>query len=141
MSMVAVVAIYAAVISTLALMWQIHIWRRSRPELRITAEVQSLDKPDGPPVSRAECICTIVNSGGHPISLVDIWVDQVSLIELLGVVSTRRNVEGVTLPLFLGPGECYEWRFSYVKSNGLRCNAKDALGRIYQCNVSRQHTG
>ena len=132
MSVVAIIAIYAAVISTLALVWQIYTWRKSRPDIAITATVRSLDEPDRPPVSRAECICRIVNSGGQPASLVEVWAKQTTTLEVLGKASTRRNIGGVGLPMFLGSGQCHEWRFSFPKDYEIKCFAKDARGRIYK---------
>jgi len=140
MSVVAIIAIYAAVISTLALAWQIYTWSKSRADIRITAKINHDDDPDRPPTSRAECICRIVNSGGYPASLIDVWADQVTTVDVLGIVSTRRDVDGVSLPLLLGPGECYVWRFSFPKGYGLRCCAKDALGPVYKCGVSSRET-
>jgi len=140
MSAVALIAVYAAIISTLTLVWQIYTWRKSRPDITITAKVRALEEPDGPPVSRAGCICIIVNSGGHPASIVDLWADRVTTSDVLGAVSTRRDYDSGTLPFLLGPGECREWRFSFPKGYALRCNAKDALGRVYQCGVSSRQT-
>lgn len=136
MNVVAFIAIYAAVISTIALFWQVYTWRKSRPDVVLTAKVNSLDRPDRPPVSREECVCTVVNSGGNPTSIIDIWADQVTNVDVLGAVSTRREDEGTSFPLRLGPGECHEWRFTFPKGYGLRCYAKDALGQVFRCNAT-----
>jgi hypothetical protein len=129
---VAVVAAYAALISTLALVWQVFTWQRSRDKIKISAEIVECDT-DKPAMSRAECICKIVNSGGQPVSLLEIWMESTNPNSESSSPPGRRNLGGVNLPLFLSPGQCHFWRFSTPRGDNLRFVAKDARGKIYTC--------
>lgn len=131
MSMIPIIAIYAAVISTLALIWQVFTWYKNRDNIKIVAEIIEDFDPDRLPASRVECICRIVNSGGQPVSLIEVWAEQATIVDVFGKVSTRRDMGGVGFPMFLGPGQCHLWKFSFPKECGLRCYAKDMKGRVY----------
>lgn len=144
MEIVAIVAVYAAVISTVALLWQIFTWRKSRPNITITTRIE-LPKPlHGMPANLLECTCTVVNSGGHHISIVDLWADfmiPVGRFKRDGTLTASKYNSG-PLPFLLGPGECRVWLFTFSaqKDHRLRCNAKDALGRVHRRNVSNRLT-
>lgn len=123
-----------------ALIFGVYQYVKSRARLEISARVRPLEQPGGPPVSRAECTCTVVNSGGKTISLSEIWVDQFRAENSLGNKPTRREPEDVSLPLRLDPGECREWRFNFPKGCELRCGARDVSGRVYRCIVESKVT-
>ena len=132
MSVTPIIAIYATVISTLALIWQIFTWLKSRAIIKIVVDIIEHTHPNGSPISGGECICRIVNCGGQSASLVEVWAEMTTKDDVLGEKPTRYDIAGVALPIFLNSGQCHIWKFSFGKDRSLRCYAKDAKGRIYK---------
>lgn len=145
-----VIALYAAVLSTAGLGWNIFVWLRDRYDLRLMVHTEQVfereetpRETDGPSSSRFEMVFRIVNLGRQPATLVDGGFD-------FETGETSRTYRAATdakdanmFPVVLQPGDWHELRFPAAPSRSalashfgdaefkLRWWARDAKGKTY----------
>ena len=111
-----VIAVYAAVVSTVVLAWDVVKWRMSGPRLRITVQVNLMFVGNGKLDPTRYVGAQVTNCGDRPTTLQSFGAFIYKNDWLASVQSNRPDIcmifpegHGVqTLPLLLEPGQ--QWR-------------------------------
>lgn len=132
-----VVAWYAAILSTIVLVWDLAKWWRAEPRLRVTARanvgypdsevVRETELPDGVRVGEMASYChvEIVNVGGRPTTLTRVEVFSRNKNKVRGEVFLSTSNFTVhkgsdPLPAKLAPGEMWSARLDMRQLESLR---------------------
>jgi hypothetical protein len=135
--MTIVIAIYAAFISTVALLWQIYTWGKNRYRLSLTVGRQQV-YPNGIDSSPSEKIVfRIVNIGREPTTLLSFGFEcdrrRISENPTPITYEAYDGVGGKGKPIVLHQGEWHEYRLqaSALDVGRLRAWAKDTKGNVF----------
>ena len=135
--MTTAIAIYAGLISTVALVWQVYTWSNNRYKLSLMIGRQQV-YPKGiesPPSE--EIVFRIVNVGREPVTLLSFGFecDRRRVAEDPTPISYTAygGREGTSTPVVLRQAEWHEYRLTgaALESGRLRAWAKNADGRLF----------
>jgi hypothetical protein len=110
-SLTATLAIYGAVLSTLGFLWQVFLWRRSRPQIVVSATMH--ESPTG--AAEDWIGFEIRNRGGKPTTVEEImfvsyenWLwSTLKVLNQTEFLSAYHR-ESIKLPVMLQPGEIWK---------------------------------
>jgi len=138
-------AIYAAILSTIGVAWQIYIWLRARARIRLTWQLYQDTFDDKSPPKHTHCKCWIVNEGQWATSIINFRVEfdngetDADSIEwdTDSSMSWYEGMGNFPRPLLLEPGQCQVVSFRYPAEWAIRCCAVDNHHRKHRTELIR----